>query len=379
MNKEIMTITHIDSNSQARRGTLHLPHGTVQTPAFMPVGTNATIKAISHKQVERMNYEIILANNYHLYLRPGEKVIDEAGGLHNFSAWSKNILTDSGGFQLFSLPNLRKISDDEVKFQSHIDGSHHVFTPEKVVSLQETWGSDIQMVLDICTPPEISHDEALKAVNITTQWAARAMRQRTLCKESYEGKLFLIIQGNFFEDLRKQSVEQLLALDSPGIAIGGLSVGEEKSQYRHFLAYTASLLPPEKPRYVMGIGTPDYIFDAVENGIDVFDCVYPTRVARNGVFMTRNGLLNLKNERFKLDQSPIEEHCPCDTCQNYSRSYIRHLFVAKEIYASMLATQHNLMFMATMMQEMRESIVNDTFMQYKKEFLFNYYQGKESV
>ncbi len=372
-----ISIHHQENQTKARLGSLTLPHGKVETPVFMPVGTNATVKGISHQTLEEMGYEIILANNYHLYLRPGIDVIEAAGGLHNFSGWKRNILTDSGGFQLFSLSKLREIDEKEVRFQSHLNGSRHIFTPEKVVDLQCSLGSDIQMALDFCTPPEISHEEASRAVRITTNWAKRAMAYRKKMSEEkgeYQGSLFLIIQGNFYQDLRKQSAEELLALEPAGIAIGGLSVGEESSAFKEFLASTAALLPEEKARYVMGIGTPDYILEAVENGIDLFDCVYPTRIARNGTCMTFDGVLNLRNERFRLDQSPIEEGCGCRSCQRYSRSYLRHLIMAKEMYASMLVSEHNLFFMARMMGEIRQAIAKDRFSDYKRSFLARYYE-----
>ncbi len=371
----MISITHKDNDSRARTGTLHLPHGDVEIPAFMPVGTNGTVKAIKHKDVDEMGYTLILGNTYHLYLRPGMEVIEQSGGLHNFSSWQHNILTDSGGFQVFSLATFRKIKEEGVRFRSHIDGAYHVFTPESVVEIQETFGSDIQMALDVCTPPDISHKEALKALQITTNWARRAKQRWDKRKEGYEGLLFGIIQGNFYEDLRKRSAEEILELDTPGIAIGGLSVGEPPEVFREYLHYTAQFLPEDKPRYVMGIGTPDYMLEAVEAGIDMFDCVYPTRIARNGTCFTRNGLIALKNEKFRLDTTPIDPECDCEVCQNYSKSYLRHLFKAKEILGPMLVTQHNLHFLYRFMEEVRASVREDRFRAYKKDFLTRYSKG----
>lgn len=369
----MIKIQELDSNSKARNALMTLPHGEVQTPAFMPVGTAGTVKAMFHQSLEEMGYQLILGNTYHLYLRPGMEVIKNSGSLHNFTTWDKNFLTDSGGFQVFSLASRRKISEEGVRFSSHIDGSYHTFTPENVVEIQETLRSDIQMVLDVCTPPGISKREAEEALKTTTAWAKRAKKRWENRKDGYDGKLFAIIQGNFYKDLRKRSAEEILELDTPGIAIGGLSVGETKDEFNEFLAYTAELLPTEKPHYVMGIGTPDYILEAVENGIDIFDCVYPTRIARNGTVFTRNGLIALKNQKFQFDNGPIDPYCQCATCQRYSRSYLRHLFKAGEILGPMLATEHNLFFLAKFMEEIRNSISQGEFVKYKKNFLDSYY------
>ena len=335
----------------------------------MPVGTNGTVKAMLHKAIADIGYPLILGNTYHLYLRPGTEVIEKFGSLHQFSGWKGNILTDSGGFQVFSLSPFRKITEEGVSFRSHIDGSRHKFTPETAVDVQTILGSDIQMQLDVCTPPGISHKEALHALELTTAWAKRAKARRAEKEESYQGNLFGIVQGNFFEDLRKRSAEELAELDLPGYAIGGLSVGEEASVFRDFLHYTAPLLPADKPKYVMGIGTPDYMLEAMEAGIDVFDCVYPSRVARNGTCFTPEGMLNLKNARFKDDQRPLQEGCPCPACTTYSRSYMRHLFVAREILGPMLATHHNLQFLYSMMADARQAIQEKRFASFKTEFL----------
>lgn len=372
----MITIDH--KEGEARRGRLTLPHGVVETPTFMPVGTNGTVKAMQFSALEKMGYRLILGNTYHLYLRPGMEVIKAAGGLHRFNSWNHNILTDSGGFQVFSLSDFRKISEEGVRFQSHIDGSYHMFTPEKVVEIQEILGSDIQMVLDVCTPPDIPREEALQALKTTTSWAARAKERWLKTDPEYKGLIFGIIQGNFYKDLRKQSAEELLELDFPGMAIGGLSVGEEPEVFKEYLFHTAQFLPEEKPRYVMGIGTPDYMLEAVEAGIDIFDCVYPTRIARNSTVFTHQGTIALKNQRFRLDQDPIDPQCGCTVCQNFSRSYIRHLFKTREILGPMLATEHNLYFMYQLMEEARNRIVDGSFHHFKKNYLEGYYRSKSS-
>jgi len=365
----MISIKATDKDSSARTGLLHLPKGDVPIPAFMPVGTNGTVKAMLHSSLEEIGYKLILGNTYHLYLRPGTDVIGKYGGLHKFSTWKSNILTDSGGFQVFSLSSFRKISDDGVTFQSHIDGSRHHLTPEKVVDIQTLLGSDIQMQLDVCTEPGIDKKEAAKALDLTTQWAKRAGIRRLEQDEGYKGSLFGIVQGNFHKDLREQSAGQLAELDLPGYAIGGLSVGEEPEVFREYLHFTAPLLPDEKPKYVMGIGTPDYMLEAMEAGVDLFDCVYPTRVARNGTCFTREGMLNLKNARFKDDLQPIDSECTCATCSRYSRGYLRHLFAAREILGPMLVTHHNLHFLYIMMEEARASITEGRFMSFKKSFM----------
>jgi queuine tRNA-ribosyltransferase len=349
-----------------------LPHGDIEIPAFMPVGTNANVKAIHHETVDNMGYRLILGNTYHLYLRPGKAVFEEYGGLHNFSSWPHNILTDSGGFQVFSLAPFRKIRDEGVRFRSHIDGSFHSLTPESVVDFQETLGSDILMCLDECTAPEISYKKALEACRRTSAWAKRSRVRWEQRREGYDGKLFGIIQGNFFKDLRKRSAEEIIELDFPGIAIGGLSVGESYEMFEDFLAYTAEFLPAEKPRYLMGIGTPDYIFAAVENGIDLFDCVFATRIARNGAVFTRDGLISLKKVRHALDRGPIVEGCQCEACRRYSRGYLRHLFKAGELFGPMLATQHNLQFLYDLLENIRASIREGMFTAFKNEFLDRY-------
>lgn len=374
---EIFNILHKNKNSKARTGVLSLPHGTVQTPVFMPVGTNATVKAITKDDLEEIGFEIILANTYHLYLRPGPDLIKEAGGLHGFSKWNRNFLTDSGGFQVFSLSKLRKISDEGARFQSNIDGSYHMFTPENVVETQAKFNSDIQMQLDVCSGWGVDRNEAVEALRITSDWLLRAKKAwEEQQGKGYKGILFPIVQGNFFEDLRKQSAEFVASLDFPGIAIGGLSVGEPKEEYSKFLSYTVSCLPEDKPKYVMGIGTPDYILDAIANGIDMFDCVLPTRNARNGSYFTHDGMLSIKQERFIHDFGPIDKECNCKVCKNYSRSYLRHIFKSQEILSSMLASYHNLYFLHNLVKEAREAINNDRFEKYREVFLKRFKAGE---
>lgn len=368
----MFTITTKDPNTRARTGVMSLPHGDVETPVFMPVGTNGTVKAIHHKTLKEIGFKLILGNTYHLYLRPGTELISKYGGLHGFSNWDGNILTDSGGFQVFSLAPFRKIREEGVHFRSHIDGSYHTLTPEKVVEIQQILRSDILMPLDVCTPPELSYREALDALEMTTRWAKRSVDRWKNRDDDYDGRLFAIIQGNFYKDLRKRSAEELLALDTPGIAIGGLSVGEPYPVYQEFLASTAELLPEDKPRYLMGIGTPEYILDAVENGIDLFDCVLPTRIARNGAAFTPQGLVHLKKAPSEFDTGPIQEGCPCEACRNYSRAYLRHLVKAREMLGPMLITEHNLVFLHRFLEDIKESIRQGRFARFKADFLANY-------
>ena len=370
--KNIYTLLHRDAGSAARTGVIRLPHGTVQTPAFMPVGTAATVKGITKDDLHEIGFEIILANTYHLFLRPGMDVIKRAGGLHGFSGWNKNFLTDSGGFQVFSLSQLRKIKEEGVTFQSHIDGSRQFLSPEIAVQVQAAFNSDIQMQLDICSPYGIPKKETEKALTLTTAWMHRAVREWDQT-EGYEGSLFPIIQGGFFEDLRIRSIESIMECDPHGIAIGGLSVGEPEEVYKEFLAFTAAHVPKHKPLYVMGIGTPDYILEAVKNGVDIFDCVLPSRNARNGNLFTRTGPISIKKKEYEYDFGPIDPSCSCKVCRNYSRAYLRHLFRCKEILYSMLATYHNLAFLHRMVAEIRESITEDRFSEYYRRFLKDYY------
>ena len=372
----IFEVCHTSSDGSARTGLLTLPHGTVRTPVFMPVGTNATVKAVSKESLEEIGFEIILANTYHLFLRPGPDLIKEAGGLHGFSKWQKNFLTDSGGFQVFSLAKLRKIGAEGVAFQSHIDGSRHFFTPENVVETQAKFNSDIQMQLDVCTGWKESRKEAERALAITTDWTKRALSEwKRETERGYRGFLFPIVQGNFFEDLRKESALFVSSLDTAGIAIGGLSVGEPAEEFARFLRYTVQYLPESKPKYVMGIGTPEYILEAVASGIDMFDCVLPTRNARNGSYFTHDGMLSIKQERFAHDFSPIDAECTCKVCRTYSRAYLRHLFKEQEILSAMLSSYHNLYFLYAMMGEIRNAIEANRFLEYKRDFLARFGAG----
>ncbi|TFG84714.1 MAG: tRNA guanosine(34) transglycosylase Tgt [Spirochaetales bacterium] len=370
--RSIFTLGVRDATTRARTGVIDLPHGRVHTPVFMPVGTNATVKAVSKDSLEEIGFEIILANTYHLYLRPGHDLIHEAGGLHGFTGWKGNFLTDSGGFQVFSLAPFRKISEEGVKFQSHIDGSRHMLTPELAVDIQTAFRSDIFMQLDVCSSYGVERKEAINALRLTTAWAARSRRRWMDTRGEFEGKLFGIVQGNFFEDLRDQSAQEIIALDLPGIAIGGLSVGEPFNVFSDFLAFTAGLLPEGKPRYVMGIGTPEYILEAVEQGIDMFDCVFPTRTARNGLLFTSYGPISIKQAQYTRDFSPTDPECSCRVCTDYSRAYLRHLYKNNEILFSMLASYHNLAFLHEFIHKIRYSIEERRFSEFKREYLAKY-------
>lgn len=370
----MFVLEHREAGCAARTGLLRLPHGEVQTPAFMPVGTNATVKAMRPEDLEAAGIRLILSNAYHLYLRPGMEVIRASGGLHRFMGWQWNILTDSGGFQVFSLATHRTVDDDGVWFRSHIDGSRHRLTPEDVVGIQRTLGSDLIMPLDECSPPEIPLEEARGAVERTTRWARRSRDEWR--RTDGEGTLFGIIQGNLYPELRRRSASELLELELPGYAIGGLSVGEPFVRFREVLFYTTPLIPESLPRYLMGVGSPAYILEAVEAGIDLMDCVLPTRTARNAQAFTFKGPLNLRNEPMRMDQQPIDPGCRCRTCERYSRAYLRHLFKTREILAAMLTTDHNLHFLHAMMQSIRRAIENDRFREFKREFLDLYTAGR---
>jgi queuine tRNA-ribosyltransferase len=362
-----------DKSTRARTGRISLPHGEVETPVFMPVGTNATVKAIGPESLAELGFPIILANTYHLYLRPGHELVRAAGGLHGFTGWKGNFLTDSGGFQVFSLANLRKLSEEGVRFRSHVDGSYRFISPEEAVDAQTAFNSDIQMQLDVCTPWGTSAEEARKASELTFRWAARA-KERWLAKreEGYRGELFGIVQGNFFKDTRERSAAEIASLDLPGIAIGGLSVGEPFEVFADFLAGISARLPADKPRYLMGIGTPDYILEAVENGIDMFDCVFPTRTARNGLIFTARGPIAIKKAIYEKDFGPLDPKCGCKVCKGHSRAYIRHLYKCEEILYAMLATYHNLYFLQDFVTQIRESVRRGEFRAFKRDFLTTY-------
>ena len=376
MIENFFEVHHECSGSLARTGVIHLAHGDVQTPVFMPVGTKGTVKAVSKDDLEEIGFEIILANTYHLYLRPGADIVSEAGGLHGFTKWDRNFLTDSGGFQVWSLSNLRKIENEGVAFRSTIDGSKHFFTPENVVQTQVKLNSDIQMQLDVCSGYGVERREAERAFRLSSDWAVRAINEWKLHSENgYKGILFPIVQGNFFDDLRKESAEFVDSLGTPGLAIGGLSVGEPADVFVEKLKYTVQFLSKNKPRYVMGIGTPEYILDAVSNGIDMFDCVQPTRIARHGLYFHHKGMVSIKQKRFERDFSALDSECNCKVCKTYSRAYLRHIFREQEILSSMLASYHNLYFLHNMILEIRSAIENDKFEEYKKNFLDNFHSG----
>jgi queuine tRNA-ribosyltransferase len=351
----------------ARAGLLHTAHGVVETPVFMPVGTQATVKGVSQRDLERdLGAQIILANTYHLFLRPGHELIRKLGGLHKFMAWPRAILTDSGGFQVFSLSDLRKITDEGVLFRSHLDGDAHLFTPESVVDVQLALGSDIMMALDECLAYPANHDAANQAMLRTIRWAQAAHRHHRHVAETIGSgsALFPIVQGSMFADLRRACVAELLVLDSPGYAIGGLSVGEPRSLSLEMTEVTAPLLPKDRPRYVMGVGMPEELPEYVARGVDMMDCVLPSRNARNGCLFTSTGRVIIKHTRYKDDPAPVDPACTCYTCLTYSRAYLRHLFQAGEILFAMLATLHNLHHYLDRMQQIRQSILLGRFRAY---------------
>ena len=360
-----------DSHTLARAGVFSTPHGDIPMPAFAPVGTQATVKAVSPHELRELGANLVLANTYHLYLRPGSDLIAHLGGLHRFMAWDGPILTDSGGFQVFSLAGLRRVDDDGVTFRSHVDGSEHRFTPEKAIAIQEQLGADIIMAFDECAEP---HDRAYNeaALARTHAWAERCRVAQT----RHDQALFGIVQGGVFADLRQESARFLTSLDFPGYAIGSLSVGETKAEMHAMLEVTTPLLPAGKPRYLMGVGSPEDLFEGVARGIDLFDCVLPTRIARNGAVLTRQGRLNLRNAQYADDPRPIEEGCACYACQHFSRAYLRHLFAAKEILGLRLATIHNLHFTLDLMRQIRASILDGTFSAFKERFLAGWQGGK---
>ena len=349
------TCIKADDRSLARRGRLDTPHGPVDTPAFMPVGTQATVKALTPEQIEGVGAEILLSNTYHLYLRPGADLVAAHGGLHGFMGWNGPILTDSGGFQVFSLGDLRKIREEGVEFRSHIDGSAHLFTPESVMGIEEKLGADVAMAFDECIPYPATYEYAKEATARSSRWAAR-------CKASHrreDQSLFGIVQGGTYKELRTSSACELVEMDFPGYGIGGLSVGEEKPLMYEVLEHTTPLLPLEKPRYLMGVGSPDCLVEGVLRGVDMFDCVLPTRIARNGTLFTSQGRLVIRNAQYKNDMRPLDELCDCYTCRNFSRAYIRHLFIAGEILGATLATIHNLRYLISLMAELRLAIEED--------------------
>ena len=354
--------------TKARLGKLFTHHGVIETPVFMPVGTQATVKAMTPRELEDLDIQIILSNSYHLFLRPGHNLIAQAGGLHKFMDWKGAILTDSGGFQVFSLEKLNKINDEGVSFNSHIDGSKHFVSPEKAMEVQMALGADIAMAFDECTPYPAGKYQVEIAAQRTFQWAKR-------CKEVHHGlnqSLFGIVQGGTFKDLRIENAKKLVELDFPGYAIGGLSVGEPKSLMYEILDCTVPCLPNNKPRYLMGVGAPQSILEGVTRGVDMFDCVLPTRNARNGSLFTSSGKLSITNAKYKDDFTPLDNKCKCYTCQNFTRAYLRHLYMSKEMLASTLGTIHNLYFMSFLMKSIRLALLEDRLLEFKEEFLSNF-------
>lgn len=352
-------------NTGARLGKLHTPHGIIDTPAFMPVGTQATVKAMSPDELKDIGAQIILSNTYHLYIRSGHKLVEKAGGLHGFMNWDRPILTDSGGFQVFSLNELRKITEEGVEFKSHLDGSKHFFSPEFVMEIEQSLGADIIMAFDECTPYPCDKDYAQKSMERTIRWLKRCISAHN----NYENQaLFGIVQGSVFRDLRIESAKMTVDLDLPGYAIGGLSVGEPKDVMNEVLEYTVPYLPENKPRYLMGVGSPDSLIDGSIRGIDMFDCVLPTRIARNGTVMTTNGKLVVRNAEYADDLRPMDDSCDCYACKNFSRAYIRHLIKAGEILGARLTTIHNLRFLQNLMKDIRNAIADDNLLGFKNEF-----------
>lgn len=362
-------IEHQSTECKARTGVMTLSHGEIKTPVFMPVGTRATVKTMTPEELEEIGAQIILGNTYHLHLRPGDELIRQAGGLHRFMHWDRPILTDSGGFQVFSLTDTRKITEEGVTFRSHIDGSKKILTPEISMQIQHHLGSDIIMAFDECAPYPADRDYIDRSMRRTLRWLDR-------CK-AYHGdrpdqKLFGIVQGGMYPDLRRYSAEATVERDLPGYAIGGLSVGEPREVMIEYLSLTTDYLPVEKPRYLMGVGTPDYLFEAVEHGIDMADCVLPTRIARNGTAITTYGKCVVRNARYKEDFSPLDPECDCYVCRNYTKAYLRHLLNVDEILGARLLTYHNLYFLIRMMDNIRKAIEEDRFMAYKNEFYAKY-------
>ncbi|MBU1887713.1 MAG: tRNA guanosine(34) transglycosylase Tgt [Candidatus Omnitrophica bacterium] len=364
-------VTHKDKHTKARVGLLETLHGVIETPEFMPVGTQATVKALSNEDLKYCSAQIILGNTYHLYLRPGMDIIKNAGGLHGFMSWDRPILTDSGGFQIFSLAKLMKIKEEGVEFSSHIDGSKHFLSPEDIVRLQFELGSDIMMVLDECLSYPCPKDKAERSLALTNRWAKRSRIAHSARRIANDKRplLFGIVQGSTYPDLRKRSAEELVEIGFDGYAIGGLSVGEPKSLMYEMMENSTSYLPEDRPRYTMGIGMPHDFFNAIEMGVDMFDCVVPTRNARNGAAYTNEGRIIIRNGEYSKDLRPLSESCDCIVCKTYTRSYIRHLFNTEEILGLRLTSLHNVYFYVNLLKKIRGAIRNNTFVELKKEFM----------
>lgn len=366
-----ITYEHIKTCKQsgARLGRVHTPHGSFDTPTFMPVGTQATVKTMSPEELKEMDARIILSNTYHLFLRPGHEIIREAGGLHKFMNWDRAILTDSGGFQVFSLSEMRKISEEGVHFRSHLNGDKLFLSPEVAMEIQNALGSDIMMAFDECPPYPAEYEYVKQSTERTSRWAERCLKGHA---RPHDQGLFAIVQGGMHEDLRKQSARDLTSLDFPGYAIGGLSVGEPKALMYEVLEYTVPLLPANKPRYLMGVGSPDALIEGAIRGVDMFDCVLPTRIARNGTTMTSQGRLVVRNAQYAKDFGPLDPECDCYTCRNYSRAYLRHLIKADETFGLRLTTYHNLHFLIKLMEKVRQAIMEDRLLSFRDEFFEQY-------
>ncbi len=361
-------VKKVCKQSGARIGVFHTPHGDIETPVFMPVGTQATVKGLRPEDLKALNAQIILSNTYHLFLRPGEGIVKKAGGLHKFMNWDRPILTDSGGFQVFSLAKLRKINEEGVEFNSHLSGQKFIMTPERAMQIENDLGADIIMAFDICSKYGASYKEAKKSAELTKNWLKRCYD----VQKNEKQMLFPIIQGNFYKDLRKQCIEDCLPYAKCGIAIGGLSVGEPKELMYEMLDYMRPYLPENMPRYLMGVGSPDCLLEGYARGIDMMDCVLPTRIARNGTAFTKNGKLVIRNAEFSEDFRPIEEDCDCYTCKHYTRAYIRHLMKAGEMLGAELLSIHNLRHLTRLTEQIKEAIWQDRFLDFKEEYLKNY-------
>ena len=365
MNNEFFSYetVHVCKQSGARIGILHTPHGDIETPVFMPVGTQATVKTLTPEELERANAQIILSNTYHLYLRPGEQIVKKAGGLHKFMAWNKPILTDSGGFQVFSLADFRKLNKEGATFKSHLDGSSHFISPEKAIQIENDLGADIIMAFDQCTPYGVTYEEAKSALDLTNDWLERCYNAHKNPRQA----LFPIIQGNFYKDLREKAVKDVLPFVKHGVAVGGLSVGEPKEKMYEMLDHIAPLLPNDVPHYLMGVGSPDCIIEAVLRNIDMMDCVLPTRIARNGTAFTSKGKVVVKNGKYKEDFTPLDDECNCYCCKNYTKAYLRHLINTNEILGGRMLSLHNITYLTNLMEQIKKAIREDRLLDFRKE------------
>lgn len=366
----------VEKHTGARLGILHTPHGSFPTPMYMPVGTLATVKGLSPEELKEMGADVVLSNTYHLWLRPGDDLVGEAGGLHKFMNWDRGILTDSGGFQVFSLSDMRKIEEEGVHFRNHINGEKLFLSPEKAIQIQNNLGADIIMSFDECPPFDQSYDYVKRSIERTTRWAERGMKAH---QRPHDQALFGILQGAGYKDLRLAHAEAMVAMDFPGYSIGGLSVGETKEEMNEVLDYLTPVMPSNKPRYLMGVGSPDALIDGVIRGVDMFDCVLATRIARNGTCMTSQGRLVVKNAKYARDFSPIDPKCDCYTCKHYSRAYIRHLIKSDEIFGLRLASIHNVHFLLNLMKQVRYHIQNDSLLEFREAFFEEYGYNQENA